>query len=70
MQLHVCIGIIPLFLEGKDFVTQSLLGILQFYCFLCCPVGCTDIGLSCLGKLGIHNLCHSLHEVARFLGFL
>ena len=70
MQLHVCIGIIPLFLEGKDFVTQSLLGILQLHRFLGCPVGCTDIGLSCRSQLGIHNLCHSLHEVARLLGFL
>ena len=70
VQLHICIGIIPLFLEREDFVSQSLLGVLQFYRLLGCPVGCADIGLSCFGKLGIYNLCHSLHEVARLLGFL
>ena len=70
VQLHICIGIIPLFLEREDFVSQSLLGVLQFYRLLGCPVGCADIGLSCFGKLGIYNLCHSLHEVARLLGLL
>ena len=70
VQLHICIGIIPLFLEREDFVTQSLLGVLQFYRLLGGTVGCADIGLSCLGKLGIYNLCHSLHEVARLLGLL
>ena len=70
VQLHICIGIIPLFLEREDFVSQSLLGVLQFYRLLGCPVGCADIGLSCRSQLGIYNLCHSLHEVARLLGLL
>ena len=70
VQLHICIGIVPLFLEREDFVSQSLLGVLQFYRLLGCPVGCADIGLSCRSQLGIYNLCHSLHEVARLLGLL
>ena len=70
VQLHICIGIVPLFLERKDFVSQSLLGVLQFYRLLCCPVGCAYIGFSCRSQLGIYNLCHSLHKVARLLGLL
>ena len=58
------------FRERKQLLSQPSLGVFPFGCLLCCLVGCTDVGIACLDKLGFYYLGHCLHEVARFLGLL
>ena len=58
------------FRERQKLLSQASLGILPFGCLPGSLVGCTDVGVTCLGKLGIYYLGYSLHEVARLLGLL
>ena len=68
--LYLPIYIRELFLDGQQDFAEGTLGILKLNGALSRTVGCGDVGLASLCKVGFHNLCHAFHKVARLLCLL